>query len=61
MGWRAAVFMGVKSYEENRVQRTVEARQATQWMTPRYSATVVVVKNCPDSGLVVLALSSAVF
>ena len=56
LGWRAAVLMGAKSCEDNRVQHAVGNRQrpsARQWIIPQYSTAVGIVRNRANRELVV--------
>ena len=65
VGWTGAVLVGEKkkTREENRVQRAVKTKDANvpQWITPKYSTTVGIVRNHVDRALVVSAMSGAVF
>ena len=63
VAWRAAVVIGAKNYEENRVQCAIETRQrrkCPQWMTPQHSTNVGIVRNRADRSLAVSAMSGAV-
>ena len=46
VGWRAAVLIGAKSYEENRVQRAVENRQRRKCPTVDDSTVFYCCRHC---------------
>ena len=47
-GWRAAVLMGAKSYEENRVQRAVQNRQRSKCPTVDDSTVFYYCRHCQN-------------